>query len=93
MQYYLIWILSGIILFLIYSRFIVKPAIKANQERIKEKEKMIENVMIGETVITFGGIIGTVEDIKDDTFIICSNENTFLEISQSAILQVEKRGI
>ncbi len=76
----MIVIMFGIIYFLV-----LRPQQK-QQQQLKE---MIAALKINDEVVTNGGIIGRIKEIRETSFIIQSAEKTFLEIGKSAVIGVK----
>ena len=56
---------------------------------------MVTTLKINDEVVTNGGIIGKIKEIRETSFIIQSAEKTFLEIGKSAVIGIkadEKQG-
>ncbi|HEV7698862.1 MAG TPA: preprotein translocase subunit YajC [Pyrinomonadaceae bacterium] len=49
-------------------------------------EEMIGGLKINDDVVTNGGVIGKIKEVKDTSFIIQSAEKSFLEIGKSAVV-------
>jgi preprotein translocase subunit YajC len=47
---------------------------------------MVANLRINDDVVTNGGIIGKIKEVKETSFIIVSAEKSFLEIGKSAVI-------
>jgi preprotein translocase subunit YajC len=57
------------------------------QKRQKQQlQEMIGQLKINDEVVTNGGIIGKVKEIKNTSFIIVSAEKSFLEVGKSAVV-------
>ena len=57
------------------------------QKRQKQQlEEMVRQLKINDEVVTNGGIIGRIKEIKDSSFILQSAEKSFLEIGKSAVI-------
>lgn len=57
------------------------------QKRQKQQlSELIGSLKINDEVVTNGGIIGKVKEIKDTSFIIQSADKSFLEIGKSAVI-------
>lgn len=70
------------IMFAIFYFLVILP-----QKRQKQKlQEMIASLKINDEVVTNGGIIGRVKEIKDTSFIIQSAEKSFLEVGKSAVV-------
>jgi preprotein translocase subunit YajC len=49
-------------------------------------QELIESLKSGDEVVTNGGIIGRIKEVRDASFIIQSAEKSFLEIGKSAVV-------
>lgn len=76
----MIVIMFGIIYFLV-----LRPQQK-QQQQLKE---MVAALKINDEVVTNGGIIGRIKEIREASFIIQSAEKTFLEIGKSAVIGIK----
>ncbi len=47
---------------------------------------MITELKINDEIVTNGGIIGKIKEIRDTSFIVQSAEKSFLEIAKSAVV-------
>jgi preprotein translocase subunit YajC len=57
------------------------------QKRQKQQlAEMIAQLKINDEVVTNGGVIGKIKEVKDSSFIIQSAEKSFLEIGKSAVV-------
>lgn len=59
--------------------------IRPQQKRQRELQETISQLKIGDTVVTTGGIIGTITTVRDTSFFIRSADKSILEISRSAV--------
>lgn len=75
-----------VILFAMFYFLIILP----QRRREKQFRDMISNMKRGDTVITVGGIVGKIIDIKKDTIKIKTAMTTELEITKRAIATVLK---
>ena len=67
--------------------------VDAKQDLISKKEEaeMKSSMTLGQKVVTIGGIVGTIVNIKDDNITIqTSIDNSFIEVKNWAIREVEK---
>jgi len=72
--------------------FLVILPQKKQQQQLKD---MIAALKINDEVVTNGGIIGKIKEIRETSFIIQSAEKTFLEVGKTAVVGVkadEKKG-
>ena len=57
------------------------------QKRQKQQlEEMIASLRMNDEVVTNGGIIGKIKEVKETSFIIQSAEKSFIEIGKSAVV-------
>ncbi|RKX42772.1 MAG: preprotein translocase subunit YajC [Thermotogae bacterium] len=75
-----------IILFVMFYFLIILP----QRRREKQFREMVSSLKKGDTVITVGGVVGKVIDIKKDTVKVKSAIATELEITKRAIASVLK---
>ena len=79
----LIWSLAPFVLiFGIFYFLVILP-----QKRQKQKlQDLISQLKINDEVVTNGGIIGTIKEVRDTSFIIQSAEKSFLEVGRQAVV-------
>ena len=65
--------LPMILMIVIFYFLLIRPQTK----REKERKKMVEALKSGDSVVTRGGIVGTIQSVKADTFTIRSLESKF----------------
>lgn len=63
--------------------FLVLRPQKKQQQDIKD---MISTLKAGDEVITTGGIVGKIKEVRDMSFIIMSAEKSLIEIGKSAVI-------
>ena len=79
----LIWtLLPFVFIFGIFYFLVIRPQ-KKQREDI---QNMITQLKINDEIVTNGGVIGKIKEIKDTSFIIQSAEKSFLEIGKSAVV-------
>jgi preprotein translocase subunit YajC len=79
----LIWtILPFVAIFGIFYFLVIMPQKKQRQQL----QDMIGQLKINDEVVTNGGIIGKIKEVKETSFIIQSAEKSFLEIGKSAVV-------
>lgn len=69
------------VLFLGYV-LLVRPQL----QRIRENEKFLESLQVGDTVVTTGGLIGTIRSVEGPRLLV-------LELSDSTRVRALRRGI
>lgn len=79
----LIWtLLPFVFIFGIFYFLVILPQ-KRQRQQLQE---MITQLKINDEVVTNGGIIGKIKEIKDTSFIIQSAEKSFLEVGKQAVV-------
>ena len=66
---------------LIFYFFIIRP----QRKRDKQHNSMIAGIGRGDEIVTIGGFLGTVKDVRDDTFQIELAEGVRVSILKSAV--------
>jgi len=64
--------------------------IRPQQKRQRELQETISQLKAGDRIVTNGGIIGTITNVRDTSFLIRSADKSILEISRSAIAGVQE---
>ena len=64
--------------------------IRPQQKRQRELQETIAQLKAGDRVVTNGGIIGIITNVRDTSSLIRSADKSILEISRSAIAGVEE---
>jgi preprotein translocase subunit YajC len=73
----MIAIMIGIFYFLV---------IRPNQKQQQSLKEMVASLKAGDEVVTNGGIIGKIKEVRETSFIIQSAEKSFLEVGKSAVI-------
>lgn len=76
--------LPFILIALVFYFFIIRPQ---NQQR-KKLNEMINKLMPGDRIITKGGIIGTINETTENSFIIELIDGTRMEILKHAVISI-----
>ena len=84
--------LISIVPFLLLGVFFYFVIMRPQKKEQKRLTAMINDMAIGDCVLTTSGFYGTVIDITDDTVIVefGNNKNCRIPMQKSAITQVEK---
>lgn len=69
-------------LILIFYFLLIRP----QQKQQKQMQELIGSLKINDEVVTNGGIIGKIKEVREASFIILSADKTFLEIGKSAVI-------
>ncbi len=79
----IIWsLLPFVFIFGIFYFLVILPQ-KRQQQQLKE---MIAELKINDEVVTNGGVIGRIKEVRETSFIIQSAEKSFLEIGKTAVV-------
>lgn len=81
-------ILMLVAMFAIMYFFMIRP----QQKETKKKNEMMNQLAVGDTVLTTSGFYGTIIDVNEDTVIIefGSNRNCRIPMQRAAIAAIEK---
>ena len=79
----LIWsLLPFALIFGIFYFLVILP-----QKRQKQQlQDMISQLKINDEIVTNGGVIGTIKEIRDTSYVIQSAEKSFIEIGKQAVV-------
>lgn len=81
-----------ILIFGIFYFILIRP----QQKKLKKHQNMINNLTKGDTVVTEGGIHGSVVGLKDNIVVIriakVKDEDVKIEVSKARIAFLEKGG-
>ncbi|HOJ94426.1 MAG TPA: preprotein translocase subunit YajC [Fervidobacterium nodosum] len=83
-------LMQMLIMLLIFFAMMYFLVILPQRRREKEFKQMVESLKRGDTIITTGGIVGKIIDIKKDTIKVKSANSTELEIHKAYIAKVIK---
>jgi preprotein translocase subunit YajC len=79
----LIWtLLPFVVIFGIFYFLVIMPQKKQRQQL----QDMIAELKINDHIVTNGGVIGTIKEVRDTSFVIQSAEKSFIEIGKSAVV-------
>ncbi len=79
----IIWtVFPFILIFGIFYFLVIMPQ-KKQQQQLKE---MIAELKMGDEIVTNGGIIGKIVEVRETSFIIRSGEKSNLEIGRAAVV-------
>jgi preprotein translocase subunit YajC len=77
-----------IIIFAIFYFMLIRP----QQRKEKERKAMIANVKSGARVMFSGGILGTITNVKETTFVVKIADNVKIEVARGAVSRVLEKG-
>lgn len=67
--------------------FMIAP----QRKKQKEHEKMLKELKSGDEILTSGGIVGVVTNVKEDRFVVRIADDTKVEIFKGFVQQVIRR--
>jgi preprotein translocase subunit YajC len=65
----------------VFYFFMIRP----QQKKSKEQKKFIDEIKVGDKVVTIGGAHGRIAEIEDDTFVLEVERGGRIRFSKSAI--------
>ncbi|MDA0989577.1 MAG: preprotein translocase subunit YajC [Verrucomicrobia bacterium] len=80
--------LPMILIFAIFYFMLIRP----QQRKEKERRALIDNIKSGERIMFSGGIIGTVANVKETTFVVKIADNVKIEVARGAVSRVLEKG-
>jgi preprotein translocase subunit YajC len=66
--------------------------IRPQQRKEKARREMINNLKSGTRVVFSGGIMGTVTNVKDGTFVIKIADGVKIEVARGAVSRILEKG-
>ena len=66
--------------------------IRPQQRKEKDRRELINNLKTGSRVMFSGGILGTITNVKESTFIVKIADNVKIEIQRGAVSRVLEKG-
>ena len=69
-------------IFAIFYFLVIRPQ-KKQREQLQD---MITQLKMNDEVVTNGGVIGKIKEIRDTSFVILSAEKSFIEVGKSAVV-------
>ncbi len=63
--------------------------IAPQRKQQKETADMIASLKNGDIVLTSGGIVGKIVEVKEKSFILRSAEKTLIEVTRTSVIGVE----
>jgi len=79
----LIWtLLPFVFIFGIFYFLVILPQKKQKQQL----QEMIGSLKMNDEIVTNGGVIGKIKEVRETSFVILSAEKSLLEIGKSAVV-------
>ena len=77
-----------LLIFGIFYFMLIRP----QQRKEKERKQMISELKSGTRVMFSGGILGTIANVKESTFVIKIADGVKVEVARGAVSQVLQKG-
>jgi len=74
-----------VLVFGVFYLLLIRP----QQKKQRELQSTIAQLKAGDRVITTGGIVGKITEVRDTSFLIRSADKTILEIARTAVAGVD----
>ncbi|MFP4048109.1 MAG: preprotein translocase subunit YajC [Bacteroidales bacterium] len=84
---YLYAILPWVLIFGIFWFFLIRP----QQKQKKEHQSMLDNLSIGDKIVTIGGIKGKIIKLKENNVRVRVSSNVDIDFVKSAISRVSEK--
>jgi len=79
-------IFSTILMFVPIALIFYFILIRPQQKQQKEVQAMIAELKINDEIVTNGGVIGRIKELRETSYIIQSADKSFIEIARSAVV-------
>ncbi len=79
-----------ILIYVAFMAVLILPTYFSNKKKKQQKAALLENLKVGDKVITVGGIKGSVSNIYEETVEIKIDKNARMEVLKSAIDRLAK---
>ena len=79
-----------ILIYVAFMAVLILPTYFSNKKKKQQKAALLENLKVGDKVITVGGIMGSVSNIYEETVEIKIDKNARMEVLKSAIDKLSK---
>jgi len=84
---YLYAILPWVLIFGIFWFFLIRP----QQKQKKEHQNMLNNLSVGDKIVTIGGIKGKIIKINDNNIRVRVSSNVDIDFIKNAVSKVEEK--
>lgn len=79
-------LLTQIIIIAVIFGFFYFILLRPQALKQKERQELIDNLKVGDEVITIGGIIGRVKFLEDESMILWAGDNVDLKMSKGSVM-------
>ncbi len=75
-----------VLLFAVFYFLLIRP----QQKRQKEHQQMLESIRKGDQIVTSGGLLGVVTNVKENTFTVRIADGVKVEITKNSVASVTR---
>ena len=86
MDTFLVQIFPFVFMIIIFYFLLIRP----QQKQMKERQKMLDNLKVGDKVLTIGGLIGTITSVKDNEIELEISKNVKVKAVKTAVSNLLK---
>ncbi len=79
------FLIPMLLVFGVFYLLLIRP----QQRKQRELQATIAQLKAGDKVVTTGGVVGKITEVRDTSFLIRSADKTILEIARSAVAGVD----
>ncbi len=79
------FLLPMVLVFGVFYLLLIRP----QQRKQRELQATIAQLKAGDRVVTTGGVVGKITEVRETSFLIRSAEKTILEIARTAVAGVD----
>src|SRR6476659_8945224 len=79
------FLIPMVLVFGVFYLLLIRP----QQKKQRELQATIAQLKAGDRVITTGGVVGKITEVRDTSFLIRSADKTILEIARTAVAGVD----
>ena len=80
--------LGGMVPFIVIMGVFIFLMWNGQRKERKKKEEMLSSIKVGEEIVTIGGIMGTVDTVKEDHFVVKISDNARIKVLKNAVSQI-----
>ena len=79
-----------VVMFVVFYFLLIRP----QKKRDKEARMMLESLVVGDKVVSIGGIYGKIVQLKEDTIVLETGsqaEKSYIKLSRTAVKEIVKK--
>ncbi len=82
--------LQIMLIYIVIMLILFAPQIISNRKKKQRQQAMMDSLKVGDKIVTFGGIHGSVAEVLTETVEVKIDKNARMTISKTAIAKVVK---